>query len=108
MLGLVLIYWIGKYFYKLADEFDKSKWGFAILGVVVYYSGALILGGVTLGIIEVFSEGFIDSSNNFFLSLIAMPFGILSCYILYNLLNKKWKKETPKADVLIDQIGKEE
>ena len=35
MLGLVLLYWIGKYFYKLAEEYDKSKWGFAILGLVL-------------------------------------------------------------------------
>ena len=44
MLGLLLLYWIGKYFYKLAEAYDKSKWGFTILGIVVYYAGIVVLG----------------------------------------------------------------
>ena len=35
MLGLLLIYFIGKYFYDLAAEFEKNKWLYAILGVVM-------------------------------------------------------------------------
>ena len=37
MLGLLLIYWIGKKYYELATEHNRSPWGYAILGVFVYY-----------------------------------------------------------------------
>lgn len=108
MLGIILLYWIGKYFYKLAEEYDKKKWGFAILGIVIYYVGSFVLGAITIGVIDIFSEGFIDNSNDFALSLIAIPFGLLSCYLLYFFLQKRWKREVPKSDELINQIGKTE
>jgi hypothetical protein len=34
MLGLILIYFVGKAFYDLAGLHGKSQWGFAILGIV--------------------------------------------------------------------------
>ncbi len=108
MLGLILLYWIGKYFYKLAEEYDKSKWGFAILGIVVYYAGTLIF-GFGIGVIaEIISPGFFDGFNETILGLIVLPFGILSCYLLYKYLDKTWKKNIPIKDELIDQIGKVE
>jgi hypothetical protein len=44
MLGLFLLYFIGKSFYELAHEYDKSRWGFAIAGVVAYYFGTFVAG----------------------------------------------------------------
>lgn len=108
MLGLVLLYWIGKYFYKLAEEYNKKKWVFAILGIVVYYGGIFIFGGITFGLIDIFAEGFIDNSNDFILSLIALPFGILSCYLLYKYLEKNWEQKDPRRNDQIDLIGKKE
>ncbi|TDN87659.1 hypothetical protein DET49_111107 [Salegentibacter sp. 24] len=43
MLGLLLLYWIGKYHYRLAGEYDKSQWGFTILGIVAYYADSCSL-----------------------------------------------------------------
>lgn len=108
MLGIILLYWIGKYFYKLAEEYDKSKWGYAILGIVVYYAGTLIFGMIIMAVGEVFSLGFVDTFNETLLGIIMLPFGVLSCYLLYKYLEKTWKKNNPKKDDLIDQIGKVE
>lgn len=106
MLGLVLLYWIGKYFYKLAEEYSKSKWGFTVLGIVSYYGGTLFF-GFTFGIIaEIISFGYLDDFNDSVLGLLALPFGILSCYILYKYLEKTWKKEDPRNNNDIDEIGK--
>ena len=103
MLGLILLYWIGKYFYKLAEEYNKSKWGYAILGIVVYY-GSMIGIGIGLGItIEIFYPGFIETINETLLSILMLPIGILSCYIFYKYLDKTWKKNSPKEE--INQIG---
>lgn len=105
MLGLILLYWIGKYFYKLAEEYDKNKWAHAIFGIAVYYGGALGV-GITFGIVaEIMSPGFIDSINETLLSIMMLPFGILSCYLLYKYLEKTWKKNLPINE--IDEIGNE-
>lgn len=103
MLGLILIYWIGKYFYKLAEEYDKNKWAFAILGIVVYY-GSIILFGITTGIVsEIVSPGSIETMNETLLSILMLPLGLLSCYLLYKYLEKTWKKNRPINE--IDEIG---
>lgn len=106
MLGLVLLYWIGKYFYKLSEEYDKSKWGYTILGIVVYYAGTVLFGGIVMGLGEIFSPGFIDTFNETILGIMMIPFGLLSCYLLYKYLEKTWKKNDPTKNNMIDQIGK--
>lgn len=106
MLGLILLYWIGKYFYKLAEEYNKSKWGFAILGIVVYYGGILIFSLIVGIMTEIISPGFLDTFNETLLGLLMLPFGILSCYLLYKYLEKTWKKSKPDPDKLIEEIGK--
>lgn len=105
MLHLALLYFIGKKFFELAEEYDKSKWGYAIAGVVSYYAGAFIFGAI-LGVIVVLLESdFLETTNDFVLGIIALPFGLLSCYLLYTFLEKKWKTEKPDQDTMIDQIG---
>lgn len=107
MLGLVLIYFIGKYFYKLAEEFGKNKWGFAILGVVTYYTGAF-LGGIILGLISIIWEDFnIEYMSDMQLGLMAIPFGLLTCFGVYSLLKRIWTKYQKEEEVVsIDDIGK--
>jgi amino acid permease len=107
MLALILIYWIGKYFYNLADDFDKHKWGYAILGIISYYGGTLLAGIVIGTVMEITSPGSIDSINETLISIIALPFGILSCYLLYKYLEKTWKKNNPNPIDMLDEIGKQ-
>jgi len=106
MLSLLLLYWIGKYFYKLAEEYEKSKWGYGILGVIIFYAGFFLFGIGIMTIGEVFSEAFVDTFNETLLSFIMLPFGILSCYLMYKYLEKTWKKNDPRKNSMIDQIGK--
>lgn len=92
MLGLLLIYFVGKAFYDLAGKYNKSQWGFAILGVVSYYGG-LLIGGFIIGIImELNSPGYVDDSNSTFLGLLAIPLGVLTCWLTYVLLKRAWSK----------------
>lgn len=101
MLGLILIYWIGKKFYKLAEEYDKSQWVFAILSIVVYYAVSIVFATVLLLILDSYSS----TLNDHVLGLIAMPFGLLACYLLYTYLEKTWKKNDPRKNNMIDEIG---
>ena len=43
--------------------------------------------------------------NETVLSLFMIPFGILSCYLLYILLEKSWKKTKEDKDRFADQIS---
>ncbi len=108
MLGLLLLYWIGKNYYNLAEEYNKSQWGFAILGIVVYYGGILVAGFITGIILEIISPGFLDSVHEMLFGLLMLPFGLLSCYLLYKHLEKTWGKEKPNLNELINEIGKVE
>lgn len=106
MLGLILLYWIGKKFYKLAAVYEKSQWGYTILGIVSYYGGTIVFGLIFGIIAEIVSPGYIDTVNDTMLGLAGLPFGVLSCYLLYNYLKKTWKKNDPRLNNNIDDIGK--
>ncbi len=105
MLGLLLIYFIGKRFYDLAKEFEKSAWGFAILGVVIYYVGTLVAGIVIVLGYELSSSSSIDELNDIALSFISLPFGILSCVGLHYYLKNTWQKNKEANKPNIDEIG---
>lgn len=105
MLGIVFLYFIGKYFYKLAEQFDKNKWLFAILGVVIYYVGTFV-GGAILGIMDGLLDIGFDWDNNLALGLVALPFGIGAAYLFYFLLKKQWEKSVVLVKDEIHDIGK--
>ncbi|KAB1066551.1 hypothetical protein F6U93_14125 [Tamlana haliotis] len=106
MLGLILLYWIGKYFKELAEAYNKSKWGFAILGILSYYSGIVLFSFIIGLLFELFSPGSIEGVNDTLLGILMLPFGILSCYLLYKFLENKWKKNKPNPFESIEEIGR--
>ena len=106
MLGIILIYFIGKQFFELAITYQKSKWPYAIAGVVSYYVGTFIAGiGIAI-FMEYNRTGSIDEMNDFVLNLIALPFGLVCCYGLYKLLERNWKLNLSQSnpDVLDQNI----
>ena len=108
MLGLLLIYWIGKYFYRLAEKYKKSKWGFAVIGVVTYYGGIMAFGFISGIILAFVAPETLDNMNELLYGLMLLPFGLLSCYLLYKFLEKKWEKEYVAPFDSIEEIGKVE
>ena len=104
MLGLLLLYFVGKSFYKLAEIYNKSKWTFAIVGIVSYYAGA-ILGGIIVGVVILSLDPYSNLSELFY-SLIGIPFGLLTWWGLYYFLKKQWsKKGNPiNQDILDDTL----
>lgn len=105
MLGLLFLYFIGKYFYELAQSHKKSAWGYAILGVITHYAGAFTF-GLILGLFdELFSWNFLDDTSEMVIGFIALPFGLMSCWGLYTYLNKKWSKEDNNIENQIQDFG---
>lgn len=106
MLGILVIFFIGKYFYQLAEKYNQNKILFGILGAAMYYVGTAIV-GITLGISSVFFGFDIDWDNTLLMGFIGLPFGLLSCWLFYYLLEKNWKKKEVKPLENIDDIGRE-
>ncbi|MBL4605948.1 MAG: hypothetical protein JKY02_09900 [Flavobacteriaceae bacterium] len=110
MLGVLLLFFIGKYYFKLAEKYKKSKWGYTVLGVVTYYGGTFIY-GIIYGIIyfSMYPDAHESEVNNWTLMLTAIVAGLVSAFILYFLLERNWKKYEVVKDktINIDEIGKD-
>lgn len=105
MLGILLLFFIGKYYYELAQDYYKNRWLYGILGIATYYLGTVV-GGFIVGIAnELFDFG-INWDSTLNLSLVALPFGILFAFIVYVLLKRHWKKQVVSVKDEISDIGK--
>lgn len=91
MLSILLIFFIWKYYSELATQHNKSKWGFALLGIATYYIG-IFLGGMVIATIDLLANThFFDESSNIMLSFLSLPFGLLFVWGLFKLLEHKWE-----------------
>lgn len=92
MLGIILIFFVGKYFYDLAGRYDRSEWGYAILGIASYYAGTFIVGIIigVLGESAVIND--IDQIPSIVLTLLAIPGGALTSFLTYRYLENRWDR----------------
>src|ERR1044071_4101415 len=102
ILLIIIIGFIGRKFYELAHEYDKSRWGYAILGGASFFVGAWI-GTFMIALIgDATSPGFIDRTNETALGLMGYPFGFLVCWLLYRMLDKSWSKPKELSKQTLD------
>ena len=101
---IILFYYIWKKFADLAFRYNHKKWVFGALGIVVYYAGTAIV-GIIIGFLSGILDFVINWENDLLMSIIALPFGLATCYGTYYFLEKKWEKEVVVMDS-IDDIGK--
>ncbi|WP_346881492.1 hypothetical protein [uncultured Algibacter sp.] len=106
MLVILFIYFIGKRFYDLSEEYNQNKWLFAILGVLIYYIiGSLLLAGIVLLDVLVFDWGF-DWESGFGMNLLMVPLGLIAVWAFYVFLEGRWKKTVIVAKDEINDIGR--
>lgn len=101
MLGIALIFFMGKWMYKLAEEFGKNKWLFAVLGVVSFYATQFVL-GIILAL--AMGDSFFEISE-MALNLIGIGVGFAGVWIFRSILKSSWKKEalrSPSTELLDD------
>lgn len=106
MLEIILMGFIGNSFYKLAGDYSKSQWGYAIAGVISVYIGLMISGMLMAIGMDIVSPGSIETMNPMVLGLTAMPLALLFTWFLYGYLKKSWEKEKliDNADVLDNEM----
>ena len=102
MIGILVLIFIGRSFYKLAVDFErKNTWLYPVIGIVSYYGGS-ILAGIVIAVILTVMNKPIDEAT---LGLAGIPFGIGICWGLYAILKYNWKKERARSsEVLDDQL----
>lgn len=101
MLGIILIFFVARLFYSLADKYGRNKWVFAILSIVNFF-GIQVVIGLLIGL-------FGDTSildDELLLTVIGLLSSIAATTILYFSLQAFWQKH-PKNKVettdLLDQ-----
>lgn len=102
MLGLALIYFLGKWYANLAEDFNKNKWLYAIVGIATYYVGTFAA-GFAIGILSAATNNnVLLGYSDFVLGLICLPFGIISTVLLRYLLKRNWRKNSKISGELLD------
>lgn len=104
MLGLFFIYFIGKFFYVLAETYEKKRWGYAILGIVSYYVGVFLGAFALVFISGITGTNFIDDVDDFLVDLLCIPFGILAVFLLYIFLKRRWSRASIReSNIALDK-----
>jgi hypothetical protein len=102
MLSIFVIYFIARSFYELAKIHSKNKWLYAILGIAMFYVGSVTF-GVILALLTYLNDNINNLINNeSLLSLISIPFGLLSCWIFYKLLKRQWSNAFTNKNAFIE------
>lgn len=102
MLGLIFIYFVGKAFYKLAEEHDKNKWVFAITGVLSYYVGSFVGGIISYLLFDmIYSNNLFEEPNEIALTVVGILIGLLTCWGYYYLLKRNWGNKVFAEDTTI-------
>ena len=97
----IFIFYVGFYFYRLAENHHKNKWLFGIVGIATYFIGSIIY--------PLFIRFFYDEDIYDFdlakITLKSFLIGISCVFFLFHLLSFIWsrKKIIKKED--IDKIG---
>ncbi len=111
MIGIFLIYWVGKKYYDLAIIHGRSPWGFAILAVAIYYGSQFFIGVIIAIIWPEFFEN-MSYSEEKIINISGIPIGLGVWYLNYLYLKKKWEANGELSmedyESEIEKIGKEE
>lgn len=93
MLGLLLLYFIGKQYAKLAKQYDKKRWVWVVMGIVAYYGGSFLAAFLIVIIYELVLHENSDYLSELQLNLMSIPLGLIACWGLYAGLKRAWSKK---------------
>lgn len=93
ILDLLAIGFIGTLYFRLAKEYEKIAWLFAVLGVLSYYGG-VFLSAFLFSIYEAYvNNNLLDESDTLLILAVSLPGGIVCCFVLFQLLKRNWKRK---------------
>ena len=110
ILKILFILFIGAFFFRLAEDYNKNTWLYAILGIASYYIGTFV-SGFLIGLFFALLGGDTTSiglDSNLVLALVIIFFGFLACWGFYRILKRSWEQQKASSENKIDQIGLED
>lgn len=107
LIIIIITIAIGWAFYRLAHDYYRSEWGYAVLGGGVFIVGHVVFSfitGIILGLtgnVDVLTTG----GGVALITIIVLAIDLAASGILYLLLKKSWAKnpKNKKGGDLIDQ-----
>ena len=113
-MGIILLFFIGRAFYRLAGTHGFHQWGYAILSIAVYYGFQFFLGAVPIIVWGIFDPAGADA---FLVELVEreLLYNLLGILLaggavagLYYFLKNRWEnraKSVLEDPELLDQPG---
>jgi len=88
ILGYILLFYVGFYYYRLAENHKRNKWLYGFLGIVLFILGTIFY--------PLFLRFFLQTEiNEFDLTLISFKsifIGIFTVFFCFHFLDFVWKR----------------
>lgn len=102
LIGLFVIFFIGKSFYNLAKKNNRHLLGYTLLGIGVYFGSQFVFGFLA-GVVFLLSGLEYGYETEMILALIGFVLGLLCVWLLHYLLKRNWEGNPKKSnDELLD------
>jgi len=88
-LWYIFIFYIGFYFYRLAENYNRNKWLYGAFGILFYFVGFF----VHPLYVRFFVDEEFDKYDISIVSIKSLITGFLFVFILFHLLDFIWKKK---------------
>lgn len=102
-IGYIILFYVGFYFYRLAENHKRNKWLFGFIGIAAYFFGIFIYPLY----VRLFYSSEIYEFDVSVITLKSSLIGLLFVFFLFQLFSIIWsrKKKTNKKE--IDKIGRQ-
>ncbi|ASK30696.1 hypothetical protein CEY12_11470 [Chryseobacterium sp. T16E-39] len=112
MMSIFILIGAYRYYAGLAERFGKTKWHFGLLGIGIYLGFQVVFllsYGFYLGFTNPGSVEHNNYSGFTWVNVLSWIFAIIAVWGVYQLLEKKFKKENiQKPSLEIEEIGMKE
>lgn len=102
LIGYIILFYVGFYFFRLAENHNKNKWLFAFLGLVIFFFGYFVYALYYRFFVLEELDDFTYSEIGFKSFFVGLFFAIL----LFQILNQFWSSRKNKNKSEVDKIGK--
>ncbi|CAM1368000.1 conserved membrane protein of unknown function [Tenacibaculum soleae] len=88
VFGYILLFYVGFYFYRLAENYNRNKWLYAFLGLVFFFIGCF---GYVM-YVRFFEMDEIQGFDIAMISIKSVGMGILFSFVMFHFIDFIWKK----------------
>ena len=102
LLSYIILFYVGFYFYRLAENHKKNKWLFGLIGILFYFLSVFIY----LCYLFFFYSEELSVMELASVSLKSFLVGLFGVFILFQVLSFVWSRKKKIDKKEIDKIGK--